>query len=200
MDTIKCKSQIPILVKTKLADENGDSGFADSKRRTLSLDSRSVITTIYCEKYLYINQFSDQNKSKNEASSFLSEPDDVLANKNSTGINPAKTLNIDGISDIQNERSFEASFDDSLVLAMKSTSGQNEGSNNATNSLNFDISDPLSENGCKDIRSWKCIGDVKLKATKTEGKNDEYCLRITESRVSHKKIDVTTSLSMRNLL
>ena len=97
-----------------------------------------------------------------------------------------KSCNIDGISDIQNEGSFEASFDDSLVLATKSTSVQNDEITNAVCSLNFEAPDSPSENGCNDTRSWKCIGDTKLKATKDEGKNDEYCLRITESKVGTK--------------
>ena len=97
-----------------------------------------------------------------------------------------KSCNIDGISDIQNEGSFDASFDDSLVLAVKSASIQSNEMVNAVCSLNFESSDPPSENGCNDIRSWKCIGDIKLKATNDEREKDGYCLRVTESKVSQK--------------
>ena len=40
METAKQKSLIPILAKVKELENRSDSGFADSKRRTLSLDSR----------------------------------------------------------------------------------------------------------------------------------------------------------------
>ena len=54
MDTTKPKSQIPTLVKIKLSEDKGDSGFADSKRRTLSFDSRlvNVLRPRYYEAFL----------------------------------------------------------------------------------------------------------------------------------------------------
>ena len=125
--------------------------------------------------------FSDTKSDKTEQISFLSEPDENTK-KNSTGVDVIKAPEI-SCSEIQNEGTFDQSFDDDLVLAMRSFSAlTNELEKDG--SIVFEDSGIQSKSECPDIRSWIQIGDVMLKSDNSNAK-DAFSIKILGHKVCY---------------
>ena len=101
--------------------------------------------------------------------------------KNSTGVG-IKEIVIENISRIQDEGTFDESFDDDFVIRAKDIQVES-GFQSKSGSLVFEDSAPGS--GSSNDRCWERIGNVKLMASSSDF-NDQFSFRIAEKKVISK--------------
>ena len=116
----------------------------------------------------------------------MSEPDESTK-KNSTGVDVIRAPEI-SCSEIQDEGTFDQSFDDDFVIAMRSFSAlTNE--HEKDGSIVFEDSGIQSKSECPDIRSWIQIGDLMLKCDNSKA-DDSFNIKILGQKVNFEHIDI----------